>query len=238
MLKMFMKLGKQSNDQDVVATTATQLGKIMKKLEVKIPSPKKKSSNDLPPIIPEIDYCSAMNWANLYLRVKPPIFQDCGVCSKIDPDETAWIQIQCGHYLHCKCLMKLTHYMCSNDGCGKALRIEVGSQPSDGTWIAGYNQEKTKKVIQIEFQDGIQNANHPNPGGKYHGGKVQIILPIVKHINEVIECVKNISSNGMLCVIGENDRVILNPIISSLLGQQDLLINPKKLVKVLEAYFF
>ena len=79
--------------------------------------------------------------------------------------------------------------MCPNDGCEKALQIEIGTQPLDGTsWIAGNNHENTKKVIQIEFQDGIQNANHPNPGDKYHGGKVEIFLHIVKHINEVIEC--------------------------------------------------
>ena len=235
---MFLKLEKQKSDPDVVATTATQLGKIMKKLEVKIPSPKKRSSNDLPSIIPEIVHCSALNLENSFLQVKPPIFQDCGVCSKIDPDETAWILIQCGHYLHYKCLSKMNYNVCSNAGCKKALQIEIGSQPSYGTWVAGYNHEKTKKVIQIEFQDGIQIANHPNPGDKYHGGKVQIFLPIVKHINEVIECLDNISSNGKLCLIGENNQVILNPIISSLLGEQNLLINPKKFVKVLNAYFF
>ena len=235
---MFMRVEKQSNDPDVAATTATQLVKIMKKLEVKIPSPKKKSSNGLPPIIPEIDYCSAMNWANLYLRVKPPIFQDCGVCSKIDPDETAWIQIQCGHYLHCKCLKKLKHYMCPNDGCEKALQIEVGNQPSGRTPVVRYNEAKSQRVLQYTFQDGIQNENHPNPGEKYQGEKVQIILPNIKHVNEVIECLTKIFSDKMLCVIGENNRVILNPIISSLLGQQDLLDNPKKFVKVLNAYFF
>ena len=235
--KMFMKLEKQSNDTDV--EVVTQLGKIMKKLEVKIPSPKKKSLNDLQPIIPEneIVHCSALTLENSYLQVKPPIFQDCGICGKINPDETAWIQIQCGHYLHFKCLAKMKYNVCPNVGCKKALQIEVGTQPSSGTWVAGYNHDKTMKVIQLEFQDGIQNETHPNPGDKYHGGKVQILLPVIKHVNEVIECMKKIYSNDMLCVIGENNRVILNPIISSLLGQQDLAINPRTLVKLLEAYF-
>ena len=57
MLKMFMKLEKQSNDPDVAAANATQLGKIMKKLEVKIPSTKKS-----PPMTQMLQLPLPFNW--------------------------------------------------------------------------------------------------------------------------------------------------------------------------------
>ncbi|KAK2854798.1 hypothetical protein Q7C36_006667 [Tachysurus vachellii] len=72
----------------------------------------------------------------------------------------------------------------TNGASKKNSKIVNGNQPDDGRMsimhlrrnVEGYPKCDTIQ-INMEFEDGIQTENHPNPGQKYYGLKTVAYVP-------------------------------------------------------------
>lgn len=141
--------------------------------------------------------------------------ENCSVClSSLQEDEAVELD-KCHHYFHRECI---THWFKTRPSCPECLTIYgviTGTQPP-GDMNIRYIPVKRRKgwdglegypgvdIIEITytFPDGIQTAEHPNPGKRYTGTRRVAYLPKNKEGEEVLELLKTAWNRRLIFTVG------------------------------------
>lgn len=136
----------------------------------------------------------------------------CKICQEDTLTSDEFVKLKnCGHELCKTCFERMNKVQPKCPFCQKWFDKPIGEQPLDGSMnvklinrsLSGFNGYETLEIT-YSFPDGIQQANHPNPGKPYAGINRIAYLPYTIKGKHVLKLLKIAFDCKLVFTIGDS----------------------------------
>ncbi|CAF0794450.1 unnamed protein product [Brachionus calyciflorus] len=144
---------------------------------------------------------------------------ECPIC--LDNVSDAKKLNKCGHIFCKSCIDKSFNVKQVCPLCNMVYGVNEGNQPN-GTMnikilnltLPGYDKSVNTIEISYLFPSGVQQANHPNPGQRYHGTQRVAYLPNDNDGKKVLGLLQKAFEKKLLFTIGQSRTTNRNNVVT------------------------